>query len=60
MGRVRAARPRARVLVVPPPLLFEQGIEELLRQEPGLEIVGRERDPLVTIIAERKVKKGQG
>ena len=33
-----------RVLVVAEPSLFEEGIEELLRQEPGLEIVGREAD----------------
>jgi len=34
-----------RVLVVAEPSLFEEGIEELLRQEEGLEIVGRETDP---------------
>ena len=34
-----------RVLVVAEPSLFEEGIEELLRQEEGLEIVGREKDP---------------
>ena len=34
-----------RVLVVAEPSLFEEGIEELLRQEQGLEIVGRETDP---------------
>ena len=34
-----------RVLVVAEPSLFEEGIEELLRQEPGLEIVGLETDP---------------
>lgn len=34
-----------RVLVVSQPSLFEEGIEELLRQEPGLEIVGRGADP---------------
>jgi len=45
MGRVRVARPKARVFVVSQPSLFEDGIEELLRQEPGLEIVGRETDP---------------
>ena len=39
------ARPKARVFVVSQPSLFEDGIEELLRQEPGLEIVGRETDP---------------
>ena len=30
-----------RVLVVAEPSMFEEGIGELLRQEPGLEIVGR-------------------
>jgi hypothetical protein len=34
-----------RVLVVAEPSMFDEGIEELLRQEPGLEIVGRETDP---------------
>jgi chemotaxis response regulator CheB len=34
-----------RVLVVAEPSLFQEGIEELLRQEPGLEIVGLETDP---------------
>jgi len=33
-----------RVLVVAEPSPFEEGIEELLRQEEGLEIVGREED----------------
>ena len=33
------------MFVVSQPSLFEDGIEELLRQEPGLEIVGRETDP---------------
>ena len=45
MGRVQVARRKARVLVVSQPSLFEDGIEELLRQELGLEIVGRETDP---------------
>jgi len=34
-----------RVFIVAEPSLFEEGIEELLRQEEGLEIVGREEDP---------------
>jgi DNA-binding NarL/FixJ family response regulator len=34
-----------RVLVVGERSLFEEGIEELIRQEPGLEIVGRLADP---------------
>jgi len=34
-----------RVLVVAEPSLFEEGIEELLRQEPGLEMVGVETEP---------------
>ena len=45
MGTLRVATPKARVLVVSPPSLFEEGIEGLLRQEPGLEIVGLETDP---------------
>ena len=43
--KLRAAGPKARVLVVSEPSLFEEGLEELLRQEQGLEIVGREADP---------------
>ena len=54
MGKVRVARPKARVLVVSQPSLFEDGIEELLRQEPGLEIVGRETD---TEEAVRRIKE---
>jgi chemotaxis response regulator CheB len=34
-----------RVLVVAEPSLLQEGIEELLRREPGLEIVGLETDP---------------
>ena len=34
-----------RVLVVAAPSMFDEGIEAILRQEPGLEIVGREEDP---------------
>jgi chemotaxis response regulator CheB len=34
-----------RVLVVAETTMFEQGIEAILRQEAGLEIVGRETDP---------------
>jgi DNA-binding NarL/FixJ family response regulator len=45
MGRKRRARPRARVLIVSGLSLFGEGIEGLLRQEPGLEIVGLETDP---------------
>ena len=45
MSTERTARPKARVFVVSQPSLFEDGIEELLRQEQGLEIVGREEDP---------------
>jgi chemotaxis response regulator CheB len=33
-----------RVLFVAEPSLFEEGIEELFRQEPGFDIVGRETD----------------
>ena len=45
MGKDRRAGWKARVLIVSQPSLFEDGIEELLRQEQGLEIVGRETDP---------------
>jgi DNA-binding NarL/FixJ family response regulator len=34
-----------RVLVVAEPSMFDEGIEAILRQEPGLEIVGRGADP---------------
>ena len=34
-----------RVLVVAETSMFEEGIEEILRREPGMEIVGRETDP---------------
>ena len=42
------------MLVVSQPSLFEDGIEELLRQEQGLEIVGLETDPGQAI---RRVKE---
>jgi chemotaxis response regulator CheB len=35
-----------RVLLIAEPSLFEEAVEELLRQEPGFEIVGRETDSL--------------
>jgi len=38
-------RQRTRVFVLSGPSLFGNGIEELLCEEPGLEIVGREMDP---------------
>ena len=38
-------RQRMRVFVLSGPSLFGNGIEELLCEEPGLEIVGREMDP---------------
>ena len=44
MERARGGRPKARVLVLSGPSLFGEGIEGLLRQEPGLEIVGLETD----------------
>ena len=37
-------RPKARVFVVSKPSLFGEGVEELLRCEPGLDIVGWETD----------------
>ena len=39
------ATSKARVLLVSEASLFEEAIEALLREEPGLEIVGRESDP---------------
>jgi hypothetical protein len=42
----RARGASMRVLVVAEPSLFEEGVEELLRQEPGFEILGRETDSL--------------
>jgi DNA-binding NarL/FixJ family response regulator len=41
----RRAMPKARVLMVSRPSLFAEGIEGLLRHEPGLEIVALETDP---------------
>jgi len=38
-------RQRTRVFVLSGPSLFGNGIEGLLCEEPGLEIVGRETDP---------------
>lgn len=43
-----------RVLVVAEPSLFQEGIEKLLRQEQGLEIVGRETDPQEAV---RRIKE---
>jgi DNA-binding NarL/FixJ family response regulator len=34
-----------RVLVAAEPSMFDEGIEAILRQEPGLEIIGRGADP---------------
>ena len=45
MGKECGASGKARVLVVSNASLFGEGIEGLLRQEPGLEIVGLETDP---------------
>jgi hypothetical protein len=45
MGDERGVTLRARVLIVSGLSLFGEGIEGLLRQEPGLEIVGLETDP---------------
>jgi hypothetical protein len=45
MERARGGRPKARVFVISGPSLFEEGLEGLLCEEPGLEIVGRETDP---------------
>jgi hypothetical protein len=45
MGTDGRARRRLRVLLVSELSLFGEGIEGVLRQEPGLEIVGRETDP---------------
>jgi hypothetical protein len=66
------ARPRARVLLVSHLSLFEEGIEELLRQEAEVEIVGRETDlpgavkrvreapPDVVILTDGEGKTGLG
>ena len=43
-GGEQRATPKVRVLIVSGMSLFEEGIEGLLRQEPGLEIVGLETD----------------
>ena len=45
MVRERSVTPKARVLIVSELSLFGEGVEGLLRQEPGLEIVGLETDP---------------
>ena len=45
MGKERSVTPKARVLIVSELSLFGEGVEGLLRQEPGLEIVGLETDP---------------
>ncbi len=44
MAEDQRARSKTRVLVVSELSLFGEGVEELLRLEPGLEIVGRETD----------------
>ena len=46
--------PKARVFVVSEPSLFAEGLEGLLCEEPGLEIVGRETDPLQAV---RRIKE---
>ena len=38
-------RQRTRIFVISGPSLFANGLQVLLREEPGLEIVGRETDP---------------
>ena len=54
MGGERSVTPKARVLIVSELGLFGEGVEGLLRQEPGLEIVGLETDPGQAI---RRVKE---
>jgi hypothetical protein len=44
MPKDQRARPKTRVLIVSELSLFGEGVEALLRLEPGLEIVGRETD----------------
>jgi hypothetical protein len=44
VAKGQRARRKTRVLVVSEPSLFGEGVEALLRLEPGLEIVGRETD----------------
>ena len=45
LDRGQILRQRTRVFVLSGPSLFGNGIEGLLCEEPGLEIVGRETDP---------------
>ena len=45
LDRGQILRQRTRVFVLSGPSLFGNGIEGLLCEEPGLEIVGREADP---------------
>jgi len=45
MSKEKVARSKVRVLIVSEPSMFEEAIETLLREEPDLEIVGRETDP---------------
>jgi chemotaxis response regulator CheB len=56
MGDERGVTLRARVLIVSGLSLFGEGIEGLLRQEPGLEIVGLETDPGQAIGRIREVR----
>jgi CheY-like chemotaxis protein len=72
MEGVQTARPKARVFLVSHQSLFGEGIEELLRQEPGLEVVGRETDmpeavrrireapPDVVILTDGEAEEGLG
>ena len=45
LNREQIVKPNTRVFVLSGPSLFGNGIEALLCEEPGLEIVGRETDP---------------
>jgi hypothetical protein len=54
MGRARRVSPKARVFVISELSLFGEGLEGLLCEEPGLEIVGRETDPRQAV---RRIKE---
>jgi chemotaxis response regulator CheB len=54
MGRARSVSPKARVFVISELSLFGEGLEGLLGEEPGLEIVGRETDPRQAV---RRIKE---
>ena len=56
MSREEVATLRPRVLLVSEPSLFQDAIEALLREEPGLEIVGRETDARQAVVRIRECR----